>query len=556
MKKKSLLQKMVSSKNVVLADWLSLKPYGQPVANYDVFYLKQCQEVLKILSSNDKWFQWNGVTHEQLKELSCQLVSYFEDYINEIGIWTAFVETNEALYGYPVPFYDLSEYDKTYINQEDIAFLIWHYITKYSENEYITDPEHVHITAMAEDIFDHLENIIDDSPAIDFYDNFFTIKESEDFFSFKLKMTWFTTESYLLGIDFKGKMQERQAELTEEVKKGKVEPGHFPKFAYAILESFLYQKRSSYSALNGPEWFAKVARCSEQRKQEIVDSTYWIDGKFYLKEKQKEHFVFEHLITNVRYKALISSFQGANQMYISDKTAYNMHMIRWNDVYWLSGVMFTSDMTPMSIKKYKADRFTTPWMFPDSTLQHMIETTQLMYDAFVKFFGSPMAIFNDGEELEKANIEYMDFYAKSLKTEATDTFEERNERFKEAYGKTNDRKMADFHGNSKDSVGFFFTEGVGMHTAGRVRECVQLLKAPTISKDKTASLFVDFANGYIPAICDYLLSEYGGKNIKMPVNETLDVVKHLPFFQRMNSPEEFDRPYPLITMIHDEDMVK
>lgn len=554
MKKKSLLQKMVSSKSVVLSDWMAMKPYNQAIPNYDTLYVQHCQKVFALLSEHNKWFQWNGVTSEQLKELSCQLVSYLEDYVNEIGIWTAFVETNEDLYGYPVPFYNVLGYDKADINHQDVAFLIWHYVTKYSEHEYLTDPEDIKILLMAQQIFSHFENVIDDSPAIDFYDNFFTIKDKEDFFEFKSKIVWFTMQSYLLGVDFKEKKEEREAELIQEVKTGQIEPSHLPKFLYAVLESFLYQKRSSYSALNGPEWFAKIARCSEQKKQDIVDLTYWIDGKFYLKEKHGKHFVFEHLINNVQYKALINSFQNNNQFYLSDTTAYNMHMVRWNGDYWLSGIMFTTDMTPMSIKKYKAEPFNTPWMLSDKVLQNMRETTELMYNAFIAFFGSQMAVFNTSQALEKANLAYMDYYAKTLKADVTDTFEERNKKFKEAYGKTDTKSMTDFHGNNKESVGFFFIEGVGMHTAGAVRECIKLLKAPTITKDEQASLFVDFANGYIPPICDYLLKEYGGKNLKMPVSETLDVVKHLSFFQRMNSPEEFDRPYPSITMIDDKDV--
>ena len=46
MKKKSLLQKMVLSKSVVLADWMAMKPYNQVLPNYDTFYVQQCQKVL------------------------------------------------------------------------------------------------------------------------------------------------------------------------------------------------------------------------------------------------------------------------------------------------------------------------------------------------------------------------------------------------------------------------------------------------------------------------------------------------------------------------------
>ena len=137
MKKKSIVQKIFAANQVVLKDWLAMKPYDAPVHNYDVFYLKQCQTVYGYFIDNGFLLQKWELSRPQIKELSCQIVSYFEDYIVEIGIWRTFIETNKELYGYCLPFYDLSEYDETYINVEDIAFLIWHYVTKYSEEELI-----------------------------------------------------------------------------------------------------------------------------------------------------------------------------------------------------------------------------------------------------------------------------------------------------------------------------------------------------------------------------------------------------------------------------------
>jgi hypothetical protein len=556
MKKKSLTQRILSTNTITMADWLAMKPYNNPIVNYDNFYVKQCQTVLREFTNHQKWFDRNELSGAQVKELACQLVSYFEDYINEIGIWQAYIDTNEELYGYALPFYDLSNYDKTYINLEDIAFLIWHYVTKYSEEEYIINPDHDTILALAKNIFAHFENVMDDSPAIEFYDNFFTIPDTEHYFGFKTKMMWFSAKSYLLGVDLSVKLAIAQQELIDEAKKSNLEQSYVSAILYALLESYLYQKRSSYSALNGPEWFAKVARCAQKRKEEIIDLTYWIDGKFLLKEKQEKHFIFEHVLTNVRYTALIDSFQKTQHMKVTDDKAYNMHMVRWNDVYMLSGMMYDESLTPLKLKQYKTKQLETPWILPEKNINMMYETTQKMYDAFVEFHGSPLAIFENEAEREKANNEYMDFYHKKLTNEVVEPFEERAKKFQKKMGLTDESVVETKKSNKKQySSATFFVKNVGSMFFGRVKELINMLKAKTLTEQEGVDLFVDITNGYAPPLCDYLLSEYGSQNLKFPTqNNAIDVAKHLPFYYRMNSPEEFDRSYPLITIVDVKDI--
>jgi hypothetical protein len=364
-------------------------------------------------------------------------------------------------------------------------------------------------------------------------------------------MQWFSTKSYLIGVELGNKLREFQEQAKIEGLKKRTPASHLNVILYGIVENYLYQKRSSYSALNGPEWFARIATCSEAQKQDIIDTNYWIDGKFYLKEKQGEYFIFEHVLTNIRYKTLMTSFQSNKELYVSNTTAYNMHLIRWNDVYLLSGMVYSEEMTADSLKKYKLAQVKTPWILPKETLNSVKETTQVMYDAFIEYFGSPLALFDSHQEAEEANNKYMDFYGSKLKSGITDTFEERNKRFMEKTGKTDDTlSLISNRSQHKGSFALFFIKDVGMQFSENVKQVIQTLKAPTLSQDESVDLFVDFTNGYLPPLCEYILSQYGGKNLKFPTKDNnIDVVKHLPFFWRMNSPEEFDRSYPLLTMV-------
>ena len=556
MKKKSLLQKIMSANIVSLSDWLAMKPYKHPIPNYDSFYVMQCQEVHRQLQVEGDWFRGYGLNREQLKELTCQLVSYFEDFINEIGIWKAFIDTNKQLYGYYLPFYDLSEYDKTYINVEDIAFLIWHYLTKYSPEEYIVNPDHDRLMGLSEILLEHFETVIDDSPAIEIYNKLFTINDKDDYFDFKSKMQWFTTESYLLGVELGKKYDEMKQGVAKEVQNSKDSSKVFNIVLYSMMERYLYQKRSSFSALNGPEWFALIAKCSRKRREEIVDMTYWIDGKFYLKERQQTYFVFEHVLTKVEYKARIDSFQNNKAMQTSETIAFNMHLIRWNDEYLLSGMMNSEEMTPHSLKQYRTKPLETPWILPEKSLQMMKENTQIMYDNFIEFFDSPLIYFDTAAQLSKAQNAYMDFHSQKIKPDNTETFEERSKKFSDSVGKEDSTSLEKTwkDRNAKRSISLFFIEEVGFHTSEGIKETINALKAATLTPQESVDLFVSFANGYAPRLCDYLLQHYDHKNLRFPTSEnTVDVIKYLPFFYRMNSPEEFDRPYPLMTLVDTED---
>jgi hypothetical protein len=560
MKKRPIVQKIMAANQVTIKDWLAMKPYDAPVHNYDIFYVKQCQTVYGYFMDNGYLFQQWELSRQQIKELSCQIVSYFEDYIVEIGIWRTFIETNKELYGYCLPFYDLSEYDETYINIEDIAFLIWHYVTKYSEEEYIVNPDHDVIMELSEKIFDLFENVMEQAPAIDLYDNIFNIKEDENYFVFKTKMKWFSTESYLIGVDLGKKYQALQEELAEEGRKAKWKIEHLNIVLYSLIEKFLYQKRSSFSALNGPEWFAKIAKCSDTRRQEILDLTYWIDGKFFIKERSDKYFVFEHLLTKTHYKARTDSFQKNKDMRPSETMAYNMHLIRWHKEYLLSGMMYGEPMTEKDIKSYKTARLETPWILTEKTLEFMNESTNNMNEAFMEFFGSPLAVFDTSAQLQKANMDYLDYQRNKIilnnKDVTTESVQEKIKKFRDISGKGDwDMDTPFKKDENKRSFGLFFIKNVGSYTCEGIKETIHDLKARSLNGQERADLFVSFANGYIPPLCTYLLEQYGAKNLKYPtLDNDMDVVKYLPFFWRMNSPEEFDRVYPMMTLVDQGDL--
>jgi len=88
-------------KRVYMQHWLSDKPNGyEQGTEYDNYYLKVCNEILEILMESILFERYQEFTREHYRNLAVVLVSYFEDFTNEIGIWKVFAEKNQSLFGY------------------------------------------------------------------------------------------------------------------------------------------------------------------------------------------------------------------------------------------------------------------------------------------------------------------------------------------------------------------------------------------------------------------------------------------------------------------------
>jgi Protein of unknown function (DUF3843) len=72
---------------------------------YDNFYLNLCNEVYELLKSEEDFFDDKEMEREQIRQLTCVIVSYYEDFISEIGIWSTFAEHNKKTIGEYLPFY-------------------------------------------------------------------------------------------------------------------------------------------------------------------------------------------------------------------------------------------------------------------------------------------------------------------------------------------------------------------------------------------------------------------------------------------------------------------
>lgn len=541
MKKKKFSTRTAS---ISMPDWLKSKPYSYS-SGYDRPYLKLCEEVFKILNTHKEWFDDGKVDRELRKELACMLVSYFEDFTSEIGIWQAFTSYNLELHGYYLPFYDLSEYDPEYLNVEDFAYLIWHFNTKCLDTR-IYAPDHPYIWDLAEEIYDLLEAEIENVPATDFYDSFWAVADGADFFELKVKLAWMSKKSYLMGWELGKRMEEEADELLYE-EDDKLEAEMMPYLLYAMQEDYLYAKRCSFAAMNAPEWLSKIARCSDGKKQEINDLQYRHQGMYLYQGEEPLHYLFTHLTTDREYKVLKDSVKKNDGMGRPGKIAYLMTLVLWDGEWMLTGTMSGWDITPEEMEKAKTQRVVTPWIYPEEKIRRMRESTDMMLKAFVEFFGSPLALFLNTSELQQGMNDFLKFYHQSLGSPDPD-FERRREAYKRKHGLkelTNIDALPQGHG-----FGLMFVEDVGISTLQNVQDTLISLKKEHPTKEEKKDLFYDLLVNYEPVVAEFLLQHFGHQNFEHPIElSKVDAWRDRHFYWRFFRPEDYGPKYPMMTEV-------
>ncbi|MCB0644511.1 MAG: DUF3843 family protein, partial [Phaeodactylibacter sp.] len=206
-KKKRLKEKIYPS------DWLRNKPYDR-ASDYDRDFVRVANEVLQLIEAYQPWLLSHGIGKTHYRKLALFLSSYFEDFISEIGLWNTFIARNQELLGKPLPFYDLADYEPGELNPQDLSFLLWYFISLHSERFH--GPDDPVILKFGQELYELLEESIDQVFVTDFYRSFLKIPDDIDFFELKSKFNWITFEAYLPALHFNKLVKEKMDEYLEK----------------------------------------------------------------------------------------------------------------------------------------------------------------------------------------------------------------------------------------------------------------------------------------------------------------------------------------------------
>jgi hypothetical protein len=400
-----------ASPDIVATDWLQSKPYDT-IDVYDRPYVQLCRQVFDILNKYVDYFKAVKLTRDHRKELAGVLVSQLEDFVNEIGIWQAFVQYYQELYDDMLPFaeiYEMDEYEADYYNPQDVLLLLWFYVCTVSEQRMIS-PEAEELMDITNEVYALLESQIDEVPTTDFYESFLQIPPGTNFFALKDKLRWMALDSYVLRPFTKPLLQEDLQDLA----KGNTRRDFLSKFSYTAIERFLYYWHSPYLAMSVPEWLARIARgTNEQVQGELLGLQERREGMFLIEKTDSKYYHLKVQLTERMFSVLKYSFSSAEKELDPD-LIYFMGIKRWNGEWHMSGSTMGLPNVPETLRAQR-QRPPTAHLMTDEQMQTARESTNETQDFFVEYFGSNYVVFDTGKEMHRqVNDFYKDYQRKAL----------------------------------------------------------------------------------------------------------------------------------------------
>lgn len=297
------------------------------------YYLRLSNRVFEALNASD--FLRGIIAREHTVELAVELASWFEDYANEIGLWATFVRKNKELHGYELPFYNLDDYDPDDMNPEDIAYLVWHFCCNATNK--IFSPDNADLLKMADALLETFDEVLDEAPGTDFYDDFLHIAPDIYFFNLKSKLYWLAFQCYLTAPEMRREMDEAVRKLLEE-KNDLLRAYDDPnKLIYTMQDDYLYKKCSSFLAFTMPDWLAEVARCPDDSlHDDIRKLSRRVLGEFVYEAYEGDYYKFRYLHTK---RLFLVQQESVTLKGISLGELVLTSIVEWRGEWWVTGTI-------------------------------------------------------------------------------------------------------------------------------------------------------------------------------------------------------------------------
>ncbi len=526
-------------------DWMQYRPYEQFSPQYDGYYLKLANRVFESLNSQEHFLR-EILLREELVELSVILSSWFEDYANEIGLWAAYTRKNKDLHGFYLPFYALHDYDLEAINVEDIAYLIWHYSCRQTDK--IISPNSPALHTIGVKLVNMFENALDDAPGTDFYDKYLVIPDDIYYFKLKAKLYWMAFQNYLTGPEFKQALADQIEELQTEKDGLLSQFQDLSKLVYALQDDYLYKKSSSFLAFTMPEWLAEVAQCPEPLRADIRGLFQRVMGEFVFEKETAAAYQFRHAYTKRLFQVKPESVTLKG---IAPGATVYTSLIDWKGAWWVTGTLASLGDATSAPKKPK-DTFNpslTPF-YAYSTEQQQIlrETAADMESAFLEFFGSRLVFFKNQKDVQAAMQAESDYYNES-KTKVG-KWAKPSPKLRDKFAKQLELALKDVY--QGQGLGLFFEPGVGTLISPLLSTLVYSLQQENPTPKEINNTFITLFRECSPAIRQYLLEQYGSKNLQFPVKTFFNLTTHLDFLSRYYNPGAYREALPNNTLMLEE----
>ena len=278
----------------------------------------------------------------------------------------------------------------------------------------LINPDDVYMSIVAKYIFNLFEEELDQAYETDFYETYFSIKTSDDFYEVKLKLQWFAFHSYLLGFEFSDQLVEQQQEVRGELlEEEDIDFEYFQLATITLVEHLSFKTLSRWAGMSALEWFSEIARADDACKKQLLGLGVRHMGKYVFNgEVDSDHYLFQHLYSRQEYHVPMRGF--SQELNLDKGIACMACFLLWGDQWVLSGITMRLGMNNAMIREYQEKGEPQLYDYVESYRKKVLEAQMKLEETFRSFFKDHLVIMESEEALKGSLKEYYRFHQKEV----------------------------------------------------------------------------------------------------------------------------------------------
>jgi hypothetical protein len=381
--------------SIYIQQWLQFHPYESAVKS-DYYYLTICNEVDNMLKvAGEKLFP--DKKKENRKGLAIMLTCWFEDLVSETGMWNAFIQNHQRLYGKYLPFMDsdAEAYFDGEINPEDICFLMWYFLTIQDFETLTYSPKSELLIVLSEAIYSVFDREWDNAPVNTSLKSFLDLGADADFYDVRFVMDWLVLNSYLFK--YLGEINEMEKiDLMNQLLRKKDFPtSSIQPMLFKLHDDNVHGTITHLMAMKGKEWLAWTLGPDHPLHKPLLEMSEKKESVYLFIGEDDKSLRFKHIASGEILNVTKESMDNNN--FIPDKTILTTAFVNWKGEWWYSGTYVANTITDEILIEETADPYAAALFGDESKKREVIGDH---YRAFLEFNnGKPTKFFRNMTEL-------------------------------------------------------------------------------------------------------------------------------------------------------------
>jgi Protein of unknown function (DUF3843) len=566
------IRKSQDANKIYMAEWINHKPYDSPRKGYDEGYLNLCNKVYPLVRQFVVGLKIEAMLlpAEIAKLVTINLVSYLEDFVNEIGLWRVFTTENMRTFGKPLGIVPLSAtYSTDDINKEDIHYLLWHYFMVVTDKERMLNIHNNDLEMLANAIYGLFDNALEQEEvfAIDFYEKFFTVTEKTDFFALKSKYDWVAFYSFLCGMEFTQAYHETCAGIMEDARNegDRMPESYYNQLFYTALNAFFYTENSSMAALPTREILAQILHTNDKMRQKIRNTWHYAQVSCFI-NTQISARLFELQIIGTKQRLLldINTLSPYAQKDVKPKITISASLLKWGETYCVSGGFLILGGVEVAngilenIKQNPAQGSANNALLDEENLANILQMQEQIGIAFEAYFGSNIVFTDNSKQMKERYTTFIQWQNENVPQYSNGKVDNDKARSPAYWQKCADTAaLRTFRSSLPEITDQFFAVipnvGIIMNKLEDLAKVPSITKkGQNITKAEANILFNCITSGH-PVLSTHLIKQYdfsasGFKHNPTPEQNALFIAS-LPALQRFYHPDAYHIYYPEQTAV-------